>query len=292
MIKRFYLTTIFMFSSLFLLSCGGLDGDNSDYDFGNGENIDNPYINGYDRLPNSIRLATYNTHRCEGNITQSSSVDRSHYAKTAEVISRIQPDVIALQELDSITTWHPAFQIQELATRTGLHYTYNHTIDYRGGKYGNGILSKEKPVKVTHVDLVGEEHRKMCVAEFSDYIFIATHFCHKNDENRKASAVIVNNFIKDNYSSYKKPIYLAGDLNESSLSSGMFQELLSKWNIISTSNVTFIGAGSTAKRIDFILVYKGNNASYEVLGTATPQYAGLDMNFISDHLPVLTDIKK
>lgn len=203
----------------------------------------------------------------------------------------MQPDVIALQELDSMTTWHPAFQLQELATRTGLYYTYNYTIGYRGGKYGNGILSKEKPTKVTHVDLVGEEHRKMCVAEFPNYVFIATHFCHLNDENRKASAVIINNFIKDNYSSYQKPIYLVGDLNESNLSSEMFQTLLPKWNIISTSNVTFIGSG-TAKRIDFILVYKENKAAYKVLGTATPKYSGLDINFISDHLPVFTDIEK
>lgn len=55
---------------LLILSCGGLDGDNSDFDFGDGENIEDPYANGYDRLPNSVRLATYNTHRCEGNITQ------------------------------------------------------------------------------------------------------------------------------------------------------------------------------------------------------------------------------
>lgn len=292
MMKRIYFVAMIISFAFINLSCGGLDGDNSDFDFGNNGNVENPYINGYDRLPNSIRIATYNTHRCEGNLSQSASIDRSHYDKTAEVIKRMQPDVIALQELDSVTTWHLAFQLQELATRSGLNYTYNYTINYRGGKYGNGILSKEKPAKVTHVDLVGEEHRKMCVAEFADYVFIATHFCHLNDANRKASAVIINNFINTNYAGYNKPIYLAGDLNESNLNSEMFKELLSKWEIISTGNVTFIGTGSTAKRLDYVLAYKGNNAPYEVLGTATPSYSGLDLNFVSDHLPVLVDIKK
>ena len=47
-------------------ACSGLEGDNSDFDFGDmtSDAPDNPYDGqGYDRLPNSVRLATYNTHR-------------------------------------------------------------------------------------------------------------------------------------------------------------------------------------------------------------------------------------
>ena len=45
-------------------ACSGLEGDNSDFDFGDmtSDAPDNPYDGqGYDRLPNSVRLATYNT---------------------------------------------------------------------------------------------------------------------------------------------------------------------------------------------------------------------------------------
>ena len=66
-IKRFIL---FAFSGCCLAlagaACSGLEGDNSDFDFGDmtSNAPDNPYDGqGYDRLPNSVRLATYNTHR-------------------------------------------------------------------------------------------------------------------------------------------------------------------------------------------------------------------------------------
>jgi len=70
-------------------ACSGLEGDNSDFDFGDmtSDAPDNPYDGqGYDRLPNSVRLATYNTHRCEG-WTQNSGTDRANYNNTAKVIS-------------------------------------------------------------------------------------------------------------------------------------------------------------------------------------------------------------
>lgn len=124
-------------------ACSGLEGDNSDFDFGDmtSDAPDNPYDGqGYDRLPNSVRLATYNTHRCEG-WTQNSGTDRANYNNTAKVISLMDPDVIALQELDKNTTWHQTDQLQELADRTGMRPYYCKTISYRGGDYGIGNIS-------------------------------------------------------------------------------------------------------------------------------------------------------
>lgn len=291
-LNKLGLILIVAFCSLFM-SCNDLDGDNSDYNFGNTDQplAENPYANGYDRLPNSIRIATYNTHRCEGNIAQSTSVDRSNYDKTAEVIKQMSPDVIALQELDSISTWHKAFQLEELAKRTGMEYTYGYTIIYRGGKYGNGILSKEKPNRVDNIDLVGKEHRKALVAEFNDYVFMATHFCHEEAENRTASVKIINDYAASRYANTSKPIFLAGDFNESNLNSEMFKDLLKNWQIISVNKNTFIGSGSQ-KRIDFILVYTANSPKYEILGTDIPVFQTVDVNTVSDHLPVLVDLKK
>ena len=130
-----YLLLAFCTTTTFA-ACNELDGDNSDFDFGHSAGAaENPYKDGYGRLPNSIRLATYNTHRCEGWETQT-NVDRANYNNTAKVISLIDPDVIALQELDKFTTWHPHDQLQELADRTGMKPYYCKTIDYRGGDYG------------------------------------------------------------------------------------------------------------------------------------------------------------
>ena len=247
-------------------------------------------MDGYGRLPNSIRLATYNTHRCEGWETQT-NVDRANYNNTAKVISLIDPDVIALQELDNFTTWHPHAQLQKLADRPGMKPYYCKTIDYRGGDYGIGILSKREPLRTVSGDLPGTEARKFFLAEFDDYIFIATHLCHLETTNRAQSVEIINAYIAANYASYTKPIFLAGDFNESNMSSEMMVKLKEKWEIISTSSNTFMNT-ATPKRIDYIVLYKGNKAACEVLGTAVPSYDEINVNKVSDHLPVLVDIKK
>ena len=285
-----YLLLAFCTTTTFA-ACNELDGDNSDFDFGHSAGAaENPYKDGYGRLPNSIRLAAYNTHRCEGWETQT-NVDRANYNNTAKVISLIDPDVIALQELDKFTTWHPHDQLQELADRTGMKPYYCKTIDYRGGDYGIGILSKREPLRTVSGDLPGTEARKFFLAEFDDYIFIATHLCHLETTNRAQSVEIINAYIAANYASYTKPIFLAGDFNESNMSSEMMVKLKEKWEIISTSSNTFMNT-ATPKRIDYIVLYKGNKAACEVLGTAVPSYDEINVNKVSDHLPVLVDIKK
>ena len=285
-----YLLLAFCTTTTFA-ACNELDGDNSDFDFGHSAGAaENPYKDGYGRLPNSIRLATYNTHRCEGWETQT-NVDRANYNNTAKVISLIDPDVIALQELDKFTTWHPHDQLQELADRAGMKPYYCKTIDYRGGDYGIGILSKREPLRTVSGDLPGTEARKFFLAEFDDYIFIATHLCHLETTNRAQSVEIINAYIAANYASYTKPIFLAGDFNESNMSSEMMVKLKEKWEIISTSSNTFMNT-ATPKRIDYIVLYKGNKAACEVLGTAVPSYDEINVNKVSDHLPVLVDIKK
>lgn len=268
--------------------CSGSKGDNSDFDFGDGfkQEQSDVYKDGYGRLPNSIRLATYNTHRCAP-----PQLSVSDYNKTAQVIKLIDPDVIALQELDKNTTTHPTDQLQELADRTGLYPYYCKTIDYRGGDYGIGILSKKTPIKTYSGDLPGVEPRKFFVAEFSDYVFICTHLCHLQASNRTASADIINEYIAANYSDSKKPIFLAGDLNDSSTTSATIAAFLKTWTSIGTTKPTFIDT-TTPSRIDYVLIWKGNNPSYEVLGTATPNFEQINVNTVSDHLPVIVDLKK
>lgn len=274
-----------------IAACNGLDGDNSDFDFGQtGPEAENPYKDGYGRLPGSIRLATYNTHRCEGWETQT-NVDRANYDNTGQVLSLMDPDVVALQELDRNTTWHPADQLQELADRTGMKPYYCKTIDYRGGDYGIGVLAKREPLRMAQGDLPGVEPRKFFAAEFDDFLFIATHLCHVETANRARSVENINDWIAANYATYTKPIFLAGDFNESNLASEMMVTLQEKWEIVSTPANTFMNT-SSPKRIDYIVLYKGNRAACEVLGTAVPSFERINVNKVSDHLPVLLDIKK
>lgn len=274
------------------ISCHRLEGDNSDYDFSANRGTESLYSNGYGRLENSLRLASYNVHRCEGPITQDPTKDVANYNNTAKVISLIDPDVIAIQELDQNTTWHQTSQINELATRTGMYATFGKTIDQRGGEYGNGILSKTEPesyvnLAIPQVDTEYEK-RAVIVAEFADYVFLATHFCHRSSANRKAAVEFISAYVSDTYGAeYAKPIYLAGDLNEDKVGSDVMLTLQNDWKIISSNDYT-----SGNARIDYVLVYMANNPTYEVLGEAVPTFDEIDVYTVSDHMPTMVDLAK
>lgn len=256
------------------IACDDLEGDNSDYNFNQEQTKMDP-----SRLPDSFRLATYNTHRCSpvNNVV--------NYDNTAQVISLIDADVIALQELDKNTTRIQQDQLQELADRTGLYPVFLPCVTYAQGQYGIGILCKTKPISTYTRDLPGKEKRGMLLAEFEDYIFICTHLCVSSADNRSWSYDIINQYISDYLSNYKKPIYLAGDLNATSLPAAA----TSHWDAISTTSVTFPGS---SKRIDYVLQYKDNNASYKVLRTFVPSFDQIRLIDVSDHFPVIVDLSK
>ena len=83
---------------------------------------------------NSLRLMTYNIKNANG------MDDVCDFQRIADVINHIHPEVVALQELDSMT--HRSGQkyvLGEIAGRTQMHAYFAPAIDYDGGKYGIGL---------------------------------------------------------------------------------------------------------------------------------------------------------
>ena len=65
------------------------------------------------------------------------------YQRIANVIINESPDVVAIQELDSMTTRsEQKYVLGELAERTQMHGNYVPAISFQGGKYGIGILMR------------------------------------------------------------------------------------------------------------------------------------------------------
>ena len=97
--------------------------------------------------------------------------DVCDFQRIADVINHIHPEVVALQELDSMT--HRSGQkyvLGEIAGRTQMHAYFAPAIDYDGGKYGIGLLTKEIPVSLKTMTLPGrEEARALIMAEFDNY---------------------------------------------------------------------------------------------------------------------------
>lgn len=93
---------------------------------------------------NTLRLMTYNIKNANG-------MDNvCNFQRIANVINNACPDVVAIQEVDSVTNRsHQKYVLGEIAERTQMHAFFAPAINYDGGKYGIGLLSKQTPLRGT-----------------------------------------------------------------------------------------------------------------------------------------------
>ena len=94
---------------------------------------------GYRAAPVSrtLRVLTYNIHHGEGT---DGIIDLS---RQAEIVKSVQPDLVALQEVDESTERTGGVnQLQELARLTGMHARFGEAMNYSGGSYGVAVLSR------------------------------------------------------------------------------------------------------------------------------------------------------
>ena len=151
-----------------------------------------------------VRLMTYNVRNAIG------TDGVTDYGRVASVISHYDPDVVALQELDSMTRRSGGRDLLAcLSAATGMKATWARAIAFDGGSYGIGVLSRETPLSVRVVPLPGsEEARRLLVVEFRDYVFACTHLS-LDAGDRLASAGLIASAA----SGWEKPFFVAGDWN-------------------------------------------------------------------------------
>lgn len=218
-----------------------------------------------------ISVMTYNVHNAIG-------LDKVRdYQRIAEVISAVSPDVVALQELDSITMRNDSvFALDELAKRSNMEGIFASAISFQGGSYGIGMLSKEKPLNYRIVPMPGrEEKRTMIVAEFKEYVFCCTHQS-LTAEDQVASVKLITEALLD----IEKPIILAGDMN--SKPHELPQQLLrEKFLTLSDTTACTFPADKPDRCIDYIYGFAKNGHRFEVIGQEV-----LKEELASDHRPV------
>ncbi len=152
----------------------------------------------------TVKMMSYNIHNGIG-------LDEvTDYARIGELIKQQAPDVVAIQEIDSATTRSEGkYVLGEIAKVAEMNDYYAPAIDYRGGKYGIGLLCKEQPIDIKRYALPGrEEQRALIVAEFPEYVFACTHLS-LTEADRDASASIITDIARK----YDKPFFIAGDFN-------------------------------------------------------------------------------
>jgi len=178
----------------------------------------------------------------------------------AKVINDANPDFVALQEVDFKTNRAKKYDLaSELGIRTKMTSLFAKSMNYDGGEYGEGILSKHSLVSSRNVNLPytkGNEPKNaveiVSVLPSGDTIaFVGTHLDYKEIETDRINQVKKINkvFIKNKY-----PTILAGDLNSLPESNPM-KILEEKWGTSydKTNPLFTIPSSKPEKTIDYIM---------------------------------------
>lgn len=265
----------------------------------------------YEKPEGVIRIMTYNVAYCRGydSYQDGSKTNPYNTERIGKIIKALDPDIIALQELDSGNI-NKRFLLQEIQKASGIDYEVIYGMSDLApvGNYGIGILIKKKyPVlQVRKIKLPGtvygtnppvKNNDRLLFRIMTDrFYFMCTHL-DLNDDQRVASAAIINNEL--DY--MRKPTFLAGDMNDSHRwGGGAFAQFFNdKWDRFSTDEFT-ISNPKNESTIDYILYYnyKDKNeyspvSTHAIRGMLTipGEPTQIQVEYASDHLPVIVDIK-
>ncbi len=225
---------------------------------------------------NTLRIMSYNVRNGKG-MDLATDLDR-----VAVAINRIRPDVVAVQELDSATARSQGVDVLRcLAEQTLMHRVYGPAIPFDGGKYGTGILSREKPMATYSLPLPGrEEQRVLLVAEFERYILACTHLS-LTEADRMASLQL----IRQEAAKAHKPFVLAGDLNARP-DSPFISALQADFMLLNNPKKPTFPSDEPRECIDYIALYKPGSESVTLLAGDVA-----DEPMASDHRPVWVDVR-
>jgi endonuclease/exonuclease/phosphatase family metal-dependent hydrolase len=230
-----------------------------------------------------LRVLCYNIHHGEG------TDQRVDLERLAEVISAVEPDLVALQEVDDRTQRTGGVdQTAKLAELTGLHGRFARQIDFEGGHYGQAFLSRFPLSEVTIHWLPGVPERERRIAasvsvrlpDRQPLTFISTHLHHANGEFRKQQAAALNGTFGES----DEIAILVGDLNATPESEPL-SILSRKWTSATAgqTRLTF-PAGTPERQLDYVLYRPANRLN--VVKSEVP-----DEPVASDHRPLLVEFE-
>lgn len=239
----------------------------------------------------TLTVMTYNIYHGE----QAYQEGESNIQEVADLIRKVKPDFVALQEVDEMTGRLASLNegerfslIDSLAALTSMEGYFGKAIDYDGGGYGEGLLSNESltPQKVMLPIPEGGEKRTLLFAETHTksghpFIFAGTHLCHRYEGNRIAQVRAINKYFLDN----EKPVIIGGDFNFTS--DTRTHRLMQDWwadaslQFQKTPDLTY-SAKKPERRIDYMFLSR--NTNWEILYVKT-----IDVDY-SDHLPVVAKV--
>ena len=230
--------------------------------------------------PARVRVLTYNIHHGEG------MDGRIDLARQAEVLNRAAPDLVALQEVDRTTKRSGGVdQLAELARLTGLTPAFGRAIEFQGGGYGVGVLSRLPVRGVRQRLLPGSPDREPRTALTVDVDlpgggprvqFTATHL----DQGREAADKLAQaSYLAAALSHRNDQLgILAGDMNTRPETEPM--QILARHWTDTFADPAPDANGRPRRRIDYVMV-----RPVQAWRVIESRY--MDEPLASDHQPVL-----
>lgn len=214
------------------------------------------------------------------------------FSRIAKEISLVQPDVVALQEVDNGTARIGGSDSPKTIARLAGDYAgyFASAMDFDGGKYGNAILTKTPPVHYTYYPLPGaEEPRVILILEFEKFYIGSVHMSLDKDSRiaacRQLAQIAKKAIDKD------KLFFIAGDFNLEPNSMEM-RILAENFAILSAYEIKTFPSDNPDRTLDYIMVYRGGagksflkNLEKGKIGVASwvqPE------KMASDHRPIFT----
>lgn len=239
-----------------------------------------------------LRVMTYNVHSCIGSDGAVSTY------RIADVIAGYDPDVVALQELDSgLARTNNAHQAEEIARHLNMDFHFHPSMELKEGKYGNAILSRF-PLRLRQAGALPTawwwralERRGAIWATINagdrEIQIINTHFgLNWRERVAQAEALLGARWVA--HSACKEPLIICGDFNTLPISPiyRRFRKILHDaqlaikgWKPQSTYPSRYPLA-----RIDHIFTSR----EIEVLNITVPR--NTLTSAASDHLPLIAEI--
>ena len=209
--------------------------------------------------------------------------------EVVQFLQSVKADAVCMNELDSCNTRHNEYQLKRVAQAMGwADFHFAKALDYAGGSYGEGVLTREHIKRTDIIDLPkfdGAETRCVAVVETDRYILACTHLDHRSEEAAAHQAALINEWFTKNYSGSPKPVFLTGDMNALP-ESNPIKELEKRWTRVSTTDFTF-STKKPSKCIDYIFFL---TAAKSVTVRKAMVCSGEQMVQLSDHFPTMVEV--
>lgn len=231
----------------------------------------------------TLKIMSYNIHHGQD------SYDKDQLRQMAELIKKENPDIVGLQEVDSVCLRSGKInQAEALALLTGMHYAFTRHFAFEGGAYGNAVLSKFPIANVINHRLpVATETKGASVSFLTGEISLSrkkritigvAHLDYRSQQSRVNQATMIATLFKTS----KFPVILMGDLNAEPKTEEI-ELLLQSFKDTQPDTMLSFPTLKPVKKIDYILIDRAHKVKVLDSKVIPAQY--------SDHLPILSTIE-